>query len=65
MRPALAAGAAFVCGEMGHRRDPCSSYTLRRDQRVIRMHLMMAGPPRARTSVQVQADTLEGLHAVY
>lgn len=61
MRPALAAGAAFVCGEMSHRRGPCSSHTLRRDQRVIRMHLMIAGQRRARTPVQVQADALEGL----
>lgn len=52
MRPALAAGAAFVCGEMGHRRDPCSSHTLRPDHRVIRMHLMIAGRRRARTPMQ-------------
>ena len=38
MRLALTAGAAFVCGEMGHRRDPCSSHTLCRDQRAIWMH---------------------------
>lgn len=63
MRPDLAAGAAFVCGEMGHRRDLCSSHTLRRDQRVIRMHLVIARRRRAHTPMQVQADTLEGLHA--
>lgn len=61
--PALAAGAAFVCGEMSHRRDPCSSHTLRRDQRVIRMHLIIARWRRARTPMKVQADTLEGPHA--
>lgn len=32
MRLALTAGAAFVCGEMGHRRDPCSSHTLQRSE---------------------------------
>lgn len=42
MRPA---GAAFVCGEMNHERDPCSSHTLRRDQRAIQMHLMLAARP--------------------
>lgn len=41
MRLALTAGAAFVCGEMGHRRDLCSSHTLCRDQRAIWMHLMI------------------------
>lgn len=34
MRPALADGAAFVCGEMGH----ITSHALCRDQRAIWMH---------------------------
>ena len=41
MRLALTAGAAFVCGEMGHRRDLYSSHTLCRDQRAIWLHLMI------------------------
>lgn len=40
MRPA---GAAFVCGETGPRRDPRSSHTLRPDQRAMQMHLMIGG----------------------
>lgn len=54
MRLALAAGAAFVCGEMGHRRDLCSSHTLCRDQRAIWMHLMIAC---THTHAQVHACT--------
>lgn len=41
MRPAGAAGAAFVCGETGPGRDPRSSHTLRPDQRAMQMHLMI------------------------
>lgn len=63
MSPALAAGAAFVSWEMGHRRDPCSSHMLCQDQRVTRMHLMITRRRCVRTPMQVQADTLEGLHA--
>lgn len=47
MRPALTTGAAFVCGEMGHGRDLCSSHTLCRDQRAIRIHLMISKQARA------------------
>lgn len=69
MRLTLTAGAAFVCGEMGHRRDLCSSHTLRRDQRAIWMHLMivvqarapthMVRYPRAGTYTRMQRDVAE------
>lgn len=55
MRLALTAGAAFVCGEIGHRRDLCSSHTLCGDQRAARMHLMIAA--QARTPTHTQGDT--------
>lgn len=57
MRLALTAGAAFVCGEMGHRRDLCSSHTLCRDQRAAWMHLMIAARARAPTSVHRYTHT--------
>lgn len=56
MRLALTAGAAFVCGEMGHRRDLCSSHTLCGDQRAVWMHLMIAyGHVHTHTGIRTHA----------
>lgn len=61
MRLALTHGAAFIGGEMGHRRDLCSSHTLCGDQRATWMHLMMTpGHTHTLTPIRTHARTGPG-----